>query len=142
MLARSVLQYEPPLGPFGSFVLEEQDSDRATFDVKGVLAQIVDYVRLRALQHGVTAANTTDRLDALAARSHLRSGTLREIQDDFEFLMDLRLQHQARQILDRLEPDNRIEPEALDTATRKRLKSVFAHIKAVQASLDHEFKGA
>ncbi len=142
LLARSVLQYEPPLSVFGGFVLEEHEADRATFDVKGVLAQIVDFVRLRALQQGITLTGTLDRLEALSAGGHLRAETVREIAEAFRFLMDLRMHHQARRILDRLEPDNRIEPEALDPATRKRLKTVFTNLKAVQAALGHEFKGA
>ena len=49
-------EYEPPINAFGSFVLEERDGERGTFDVKGVLAQIVDFARLRALQHGMERA--------------------------------------------------------------------------------------
>ena len=142
LLARSILQYEPPLGAFGGFVLEAGAADRETFDVKGVLAQVVDFTRLRALQHGVAAAGTLDRLAALAEGDHLRRETAEETADAFRYLMDLRLQHQARRVLDRLEPDNRIAPDELDAAERKRLKTVFTHIKALQTSLNHEFKGA
>jgi PAS domain S-box-containing protein len=141
LLARSVLQYEPPLKVFGGFALEEGEGDRATFDVKGVLAQIVDFVRLRALQHGIIVTGTLDRLEALSTGGHLRAETIGETAEAFRFLMDLRMHHQARRILDRLEPDNRIDPETLDEATRKRLKNVFSNLKAVQAALDHEFKG-
>jgi CBS domain-containing protein len=130
------------LNAFGGFVLEERDAVRATFDVKGVLAQLVDVVRLRALQRAVAGTGTLERLEALEEAGHLRPETVRDTGDAFRFLLDLRLQHQARQVLERLDPDNRIEPDALDAATRKRLKSVFAHIKALQANLDHEFKGA
>jgi CBS domain-containing protein len=136
-----VLQYEPPLKVFGGFALEEGEGDRATFDVKGVLAQIVDFVRLRALQHGIIVTGTLDRLEALSTGGHLRAETIGETAEAFRFLMDLRMHHQARRILDRLEPDNRIDPETLDEATRKRLKNVFSNLKAVQAALDHEFKG-
>ncbi|MDO9170472.1 MAG: putative nucleotidyltransferase substrate binding domain-containing protein [bacterium] len=141
LLARSVLQYEPPLNAFGGFALEKGEADRATFDVKGVMAQIVDYVRLRALQHGVAATATADRLAALASAGKLRAETAAELAESYRFLMDLRLQHQSRRILDRLEPDNRLEPDALDPATRRTLKSVFADIKALQTMLDHEFRG-
>lgn len=113
LLARSVLQYEPPLKTFGGFALEKGEADRATFDIKGVMAQIVDFVRLRALQHGVAATGTIERLDALAAAGQLRAETAVELAADYRFLMDLRLQRQARRLLDRLEPDNRIEPESL-----------------------------
>lgn len=142
LLARSVLQYEPPLNAFGGFALEKGEADRATFDVKGVMAQIVDYVRLRALQHGVADTSTADRLAALASAGKLRAETAAELAASYRFLMDLRLQHQSRRILDRLEPDNRLEPDALDPATRRTLKAVFADIKALQTMLDHEFRGS
>ncbi len=142
LLARSVLQYEPPLNAFGNFVLEEREAERATFDVKGVLAQIVDFVRLRALQHGVLATGTLERLEALRVGGHLREDTVQQTADAFRFLMELRLHHQSRRILHQLEPDNRIEPKALAPEDRKRLKNVFSHVKALQSALDHEFKGA
>ncbi len=142
LLARSILAYEPPLKTFGGFVLDKGEADRATFDVKGVLAQVVDFARLRALQHGVTGTGTLERLDALSRDGGLRPETADEVAGDFRFLMELRLGHQARLVLDRLDPDNRIDPGTLDEASRKRLKGVFTHLKAVQTSLDHEFKGA
>jgi CBS domain-containing protein len=141
LLARSILQYEPPLGTFGGFVLEEKDAARATFDVKGVLAQIVDYARVRALQHGVAPVNTGERLSALVASGALRPQTAADTQAAFDLLLDLRLRHQARRILDQMAPDNRIEPAALAPESRKQLKQVFTHLKALQAGLDHEFKG-
>ena len=142
LLARSVLQYEPPLNAFGGFVLETGAADRETFDVKGVLAQIVDFVRLRALQHGVDATGTLARIEQLTTAGHLRAESAERTAAAFRFLMELRLQRQAERVLDRLEPDNRVAPDALDPERRKRLKDVFAHVKAVQAALDHEFKGA
>ena len=142
LLARNILQYEPPLGPFGSFVLAQDDDARATFDVKGVLAQIVDYARLRALQHGVDAVSTSERLATLAARGAIKEQTAADTQAAFALLMDLRLRHQARRILEQREPDNRIEPSSLTPEVRKQLKQVFAHIKALQTNLGHEFTGA
>jgi CBS domain-containing protein len=142
LLARSILQYEPPLSTFGGFVLEEREGVRATFDVKGVLAQIVDYARLRALQHGIDAVSTRERLAALVAQGALRPQTAEATEQAFTLLMDLRLRHQASRILGQLEPDNWIAPDALSPETRKQLKQVFAHLKALQTNLNHEFAGA
>jgi PAS domain S-box-containing protein len=142
LLAHSVLQYEPPLSTFGGFVLEEGAADQATFDVKGVLAQVTDFVRLRALQYGIDAAGTLDRLEALRAGGHLREDTVLQTAESYRFLMSVRLRHQAQQVLDRIEPDNRIAPAKLDEDERKRLKAAFSHIKALQSALGLEFKGA
>ena len=141
LLARSLRQYEPPLSSFGAFVLESGDNQQETFDIKGVLAQVVDLARLRALQHGIRETGTAERLDALRTAGHLRPESADQLAHDFQFLMDLRLRHQARRLLAHLELDNRIAPGALDASVQKELKSVFAHLKAVQQNLDHEFKG-
>ncbi len=140
LLARSILQYEPPLGAFGGFALEGGGGED-TFDVKGVMAQIVDYVRLRALQHGVVVAGTRARLAALAANGRLGDETARDLDSGFDFLLGLRLRRQAERLLNRLEPDNRLAPAALTELERRRLKEVFGHLKALQSALDHEFKG-
>lgn len=142
LLARSVLQYEPPLNAFGGFALEVGAGDHDVFDIKGVVAQIVDYARLRALQHGVEASGTLARLEALAGGGHLHGDTARATMDTFAFLMQLRLRHQATQVLERRPPDNRIAPAALDDHERKRLKAAFGQLKTLQTALDQQFKGA
>lgn len=142
LLARSILACEPPLSPFGSFVLETLDGRRATFDVKGVLAQVVDIARLRALQHGVREVGTVARLEALAAAGALKPATAETTIAAFRFLQDLRLRHQAAQVLAQVEPDNRLEPAALAPADQVELKRVLGHVKALQAAVDHDFAGA
>jgi CBS domain-containing protein len=142
LLARSVLQYEPPLSSFGGFVLEEKDATRATFDGKGVIAQVVDFARLRALQYAVSEVGTLARLEALAACGAIKPQTAEATAHAFSFLMDLRLQGQAQRSLAQLELDNRIEPASLPADTQKELKRVLSHIKALQAGLDHDFAGA
>ena len=142
LLARSVLQYEPPLSAFGAFVLESPAAGNATFDIKGVMAQIVDVARLRALQHAVPEVNTLARLEALAARGVIKPQTAATTAEAFLFLMDLRLRSQALRLLAQQEPDNRLAPGELPAETQKQLKRVLAHIKALQAGLDHDFAGA
>jgi len=142
LLARSVLQYEPPLSPFGTFVLESLAAEPATFDIKGVMAQIVDIARLRALQHALPEVNTLARLGALASHGVIHSRTAETTAEAFLFLLDLRLRGQARRLLAQQEPDNRLDPGELPVETQKQLKHVLAHIKALQAGLDHDFAGA
>jgi len=142
LLARSILTCGPPLSPFGSFVLKTLDGRHATFDVKGVLAQIVDIARLRALQHGVREVGTVARLLALAAAGALKPATAEATIAAFGLLQDLRLRHQAAQLLAQVEPDNRLEPAALAQAEQAELKRVLTHVKALQAEVDHDFAGA
>jgi PAS domain S-box-containing protein len=142
LLAHSILQYEPPLSAFGTFTVETLDGVHATFDIKGVLAQIVDIARLRALQHGVAEVGTVPRLEALAARGALNPRTAETTIEAFRFLQDLRLRHQAERLLAQAQPDNRLEPAALPAETQKELKRVLTHIRALQSSVGHDFAGA
>ncbi|MBK8167729.1 MAG: cache domain-containing protein [bacterium] len=142
LLARSILACEPPLSPFGSFVLESLDGRHATFDIKGVLAQVVDIARLRALQHGVRAVGTVARLESLAAAGALKPTTTEATIAAFRFLQDLRLRHQAAQVLAQVEADNRLEPATLTPAEQAELKRALGHVKALQAAVDHDFAGA
>jgi CBS domain-containing protein len=139
LLAHNILLFEPPINTFGNLVLQDVDDARSAFDIKGVLAQVVDITRLRALQHGVSPASTLERLDALAASDHLNQQTMSDTADAFMTLLDLRLKHQARRRTNKLDVDNMVDPETLNDVEMKALKQSFNHLKAMQESMRHEF---
>ncbi len=139
LLAHSILQYEPPLNTFGNFVLRDAGGARRGFDVKGVQAQVVDLVRLRALQAGVTEAGTQERLAALAGTGRLKATTIADTGESFRTLLDLRLRHQARRRADQLDVDNIVDPEELDPERRKELKRALVQVRNLQEVLQHEF---
>jgi CBS domain-containing protein len=141
LLAHSILHYEPPLSSFGSFVLEEGADGRQALDIKGVQAQVADLARLRALQYGLDAVNTRERLQRLLELGHLKAGTVTEAQSSYSTLLTLRLEHQARCRARQLPVDNLLDPEDLEPGQRDELKRAFQQIKALQASLQHEFGG-
>jgi len=139
MLCHNILQYEPPLNSFGGFVLQDIDGTRSGLDIKGVLAQVVDVARLRALQHGVTAVGTLARLEALADGGHLSPVTVSDTAQSFRTLLALRLRHQAQRRANQLEVDNMIDPERLDANRRQDLKQALGQVKALKENLKHEF---
>lgn len=139
MLAQSILHYEPPLNSFGSFVLKDAEGGGQGFDIKGVMAQLVDVARLRALQNGVTGAGTLDRLQALEEAGHLRPQTAAESSESFRVLLDLRLIHQAGGRANYQDVNNIINPENLSSDKAKVIKQTFRQIKALQDSIQYEF---
>jgi len=139
MLAQSILHYEPPLNTFGSFVLKDTAGGGQGLDIKGVMAQLVDVARLRALQHGVRPAGTLERLQTLAEVDHLKAETAEQSAQSFRLLMDLRLAHQATRRSSRLEVDNMIDPGMFSDEKQKEMKQAFRQIKALQENLQHEF---
>ena len=139
MFANSILHYEPPLNVFGGIVAQQKKGPRSGFDIKGVLAQVVDIARLKALQYGVSEVGTLKRLEVLAANGSLRKDTSLSLAAAYETLFEIRLRHQARKRADQLEVDNLIDPSELEPADIQDLKDAFRQIKAVQSALQHEF---
>jgi len=139
LLAHSIMQYTPPLNPFGKLILNDIGDARNGFDIKGVLAQVVDVARLRALQFGITEVGTLKRLTALEKDGHMTSITAREIEQSFKVLLDSRLRHQARRRANQTEVDNMIDPKELNPEQLDDLKNAFGMIKALQDNLRHEF---
>jgi len=139
MLAQSILQYEPPMSSFKTIVVKNTQDGRKGFDIKGVIAQIVDISRLKSLQSGVEKTGTVDRLEALMAEGHFSRAAATDTMESFRTLLDIRLLHQARRHSNRLNVDNIIDPDDLDPEQRKKLKLAFVQIKALQESLQYEF---
>lgn len=139
MLAQSILYYEPPINNFGVFVLKDAPGGGKGLDIKGVMAQLVDVARLRALQHGVTFAGTLERLQALAEVDSRKAQTMESLSVCYNLLMDLRLGHQAERRAGRQVVDNMIDPGKLSSEKRKELKDTFRQIKALQENLQLEF---
>jgi len=139
MLVQSILQYEPPLNTFGTIIVKDTEEGRKGFDVKGVLAQVVDISRLRALQCGISVVGTLDRLQAVAEVEHISQQSAADTSESFRTLLNLRLQHQARRRSNKLTVDNVIDPEDLNPDQLKILKQAFSQIKALQDNLQLEF---
>lgn len=142
LLARNVLIFQPPLGLFGNFLFDPAVPDRQVFDIKGVMALIVDFARIYALKHRLPQTNTHERLEALTEVGALSRTSCAEMRQAYEFLMSLRLASQVRAISGGRSPDNYIEPQALTSMDQKMLKEVLAQIKDFQVKLSFDFTGS
>ncbi len=99
----------------------------------------MDVARLRALQHGITATGTLDRLESLAAGQHINTVTGGDTADSFRILLAIRLRHQARCRANHLTVDNIVEPDKLSPEVLAELKQALRQLKALQDNLQHEF---
>ena len=132
-LSRNALSLKPPLGFFRDFVLVENGNNEKTLDLKhNGIAPIVDLARIYALQEGVEAVNTLERLKAVSGTSSLTKSSARNLIDAFEFLGYLRLSHQARLLQAGTKPDNYLPPKAISRLEREHLKDAFKVIKTLQ----------
>ncbi|GAB3660932.1 DUF294 nucleotidyltransferase-like domain-containing protein [Echinicola sediminis] len=138
-MATNALQYEPPLTFFKgirTFTMGEQK----VFDIKKAMTPIVDITRVFALKHKIFLTNTGERLDALAKEGHITEEELLELKQSYYYLMGLRLDRQAKQImLDKVEPENFVSIESLTKIEKVTLIEIFKVIKNFQMKVKITF---
>lgn len=95
LLARNILQYEPPIGVFGNFIVENKRHKTDVLDIKSVMNLVVDFARIYALKHGLKERNTHERLKALREASIFSDQSYYELKIALSYLMRIGLGKQA-----------------------------------------------
>jgi CBS domain-containing protein len=141
VLARNILQMEPPIGFLGRFIVESAGPKRGAFNIKNAMVPIVDFARIYAMKNKIRTANTIQRLEALCDLKILNDMGLEMIKT-YANLMQMRLNVQARAIISgRSAPSNYIFPNSLTSSEQKSLKECFAHTKNFKQKLSYDFLG-
>ncbi len=139
-LAQNCMASRPPLSFFRNFVVEKDGKHKDTFDLKRKgMVFFVDFARLMSLKYGVDETNTMARLQALQQGGYLSESLGTELVEAYEFLMQLRLMHQLRQLEEGVEPDNYIKPAQMSDLERQTLKEAFSVIGRLQDFIKQEF---
>ncbi|OGK04766.1 MAG: hypothetical protein A2W80_14915 [Candidatus Riflebacteria bacterium GWC2_50_8] len=141
LLALDVLQFQPPLGLFGNFILESNAGKEDTLNIKAAMVRIVDFARIYALKHGIKARGTFERLRELMELGILTKRSNQELTEAYGFLMRLRIQHQVSLREEGSVPDNFIRPSELTDLEQKMLKETFSQVKHFQMRLSGDFTG-
>ncbi|MBF0409298.1 MAG: cache domain-containing protein [Candidatus Riflebacteria bacterium] len=141
LLARNVLIYQPPLGIFGNFVLNEKDVNANTLDIKSVMTLIVDFARIYALKNSINSTETVERLFRIQEKGILNKSSYGEILQAYSYLMMIRLEHQVKKYSENEIADNYIDPYSLTSIDQKMLKEVFSQISNFQVRLSYDFTG-
>ncbi|WP_019531129.1 putative nucleotidyltransferase substrate binding domain-containing protein [Dasania marina] len=141
-LAANVLSQTPPLGVFRRFLVERSGEHRDSFNLKkrGVMP-IVDMVRIHALANGVEAVNTRERIAALIDKKVMTLVDGRNLQDAFDFIMQLRVQHQAEQLAAGTSPNNYCNPRDLPDLSRHHLRDAFKVVHEAQDVIRLKYRG-
>ncbi|MEA2196715.1 MAG: hypothetical protein QOJ25_766 [Solirubrobacteraceae bacterium] len=133
LLARFALSYRPPTGFFRGLVVEHTGEHRGRLDLKhGGVIPIVDLARWAGMAAGVTSASTAERLRAAASADILPPADARTLQDAFDLVTGLRLEHQVEQLRAGQEPDDYVDPATLSPLTRTYLKEAFRAVASIQ----------
>ncbi|MCS7199159.1 MAG: DUF294 nucleotidyltransferase-like domain-containing protein [Caldimicrobium sp.] len=140
-LAFDAVNFKPPLGLFKEFVVEKSGEHTGELDIKkGGIFPIVQGVRALALENGIRAQNTFERIDELQRLNVLIKDYAKDLKEAYKFLLALRFKFQAQKIREKKEPDNYINPKNLSKAERNTLKDIFGFIRGFQDYLREKYK--
>ncbi len=140
-MAGVITKNRPPLGLFGSFVVEKKGVHKNELNIKhNGIGIVVDSLRLFALEKGLTQTSTVERLRELKDKHPIVMEYGDEIEQAFEFLMLLRLHHQFEQIHSGKELDNFINPERLSALERNTLKESFRLLSRIHDFITEEYR--
>jgi CBS domain-containing protein len=139
LLAHNVASRRVPLTLLGNIAVVRSGPDRGTVDVKGAgSVQLVGAARLAALELGLPATNTVERVQAAAARG-LFAGQEREITDAHQLLMRIRLVHQLEQLAAGVPVSNHVDPRRLSHADALLFRDALKTVGRVQAEFRERF---
>ena len=140
-MVANALTHRPPLGFFRNIVLIHGGEHDKTFDIKlrGIVP-VIDLARIYSLAEGNEQINTLERLRAVAGSKALSSQGARNLQDAYEFIATLRVQHQAQQLRAGARADNFIATDELSALERSHLKDAFGIIATMQQTLEQRYQ--
>jgi CBS domain-containing protein len=137
----NALTHRPHLGFFRNIVLIHGGEHDKTFDIKlrGIVP-VVDLARVYSLAEGVAQINTVDRLQAAAGTKAVSSEGAHNLEDAYDLIATLRVQHQARQLRAGDKADNFISTTELSALERSHLKDAFGIIATMQQTLEQRYQ--
>jgi CBS domain-containing protein len=133
MLARFALSHRPAARRFRGLMVDHGGEHPGMLDLKlGALVPILDLARWGAMSAGVTSATTPERLRAAAEAGTLAPADAHTLQDAFELINNLRLEHQVTQIRAGRRPDDHVDPESLSSLMRLQLRQALRAVAVIQ----------
>jgi len=142
-VVNQIVTNRPPIGFFGSFVVEKsgEHKDQLNLKARGI-NPLVDMVRFFALEKGCRATGTLERLELLRETHTIVREHAEELAQALDFLLLLRVHSQFRQASDGVEVDNFITPSRLTNLEKRMIKDSFHLIARVQDQVLERYKAA
>ena len=127
----------PPLGFLREFVVDKRGQYQNRLDLKlSGLLPVVRATRVLAIEQGIRATSTLERLAELAGRGILTDRLAGELREAFGFITLLRIARHLESRAAGHEPDSHLDPASLSAAQRKMLKESFAVISQLQEFME------
>ncbi|EKB49051.1 putative signal-transduction protein containing cAMP-binding and CBS domains [Cecembia lonarensis LW9] len=139
-LGWNALQYEPPLTFFKRNIKTFKIDGEEHFNIKKAMTPIVDLTRAFALKHRIFETNTGKRMEALRDLGIFSEKETKELSHAYYYLMSLRLEKQALQIIEKGQrPVNYVAINQLTKVQVVTLLEIFKVIKEFQLKIKIEF---
>jgi CBS domain-containing protein len=140
-MATNALSHRPPLGFFRRFVQEDDGSQSEGLNLKhrGIVP-ITDLVRIRALEAGITEANTFRRIELAVKAGVMNESDASSLRDALILINHIRISHQSNQMTEGEKPSNFVPPEQLSPLMRRNLKAAFMLVVEAQNALAHRYQ--
>jgi CBS domain-containing protein len=95
---------------------------------------------MRALESGITEANTYKRLALAAEAGAMNESDADSLRDALILINRIRLSHQAEQMKNEQNPSNFVPPDELSPLMRRNLKAAFMLVVEAQNALAHRYQ--
>ncbi|MFO7723539.1 MAG: DUF294 nucleotidyltransferase-like domain-containing protein [Bacteroidales bacterium] len=141
-LTQNTLMLKPQVGFWGNILPDTGGAPPDTVNIKESIMPIVNFARIYALRHQVSAPGTLARLEALLRDHTLRESSHENIVQAFEYLNLLRIKHQAYLLRNNLKPDNLISTKTFSELDKTIIKKVISNINTMLTKLSYDFKGS
>lgn len=141
LLAKNALRNRPPLGFLRQFVVEKTGQHKNELNLKrNGLAPVVDAARVMALELGIGATNTVDRLAEISEHNVIDQEFFSEITEAYDFINFIRITHHLKSRSRGHYMHNFLDPAILNHIQKKMLKESFSIISRLQESLTARYE--
>ncbi|MEO8675146.1 MAG: DUF294 nucleotidyltransferase-like domain-containing protein [Casimicrobiaceae bacterium] len=146
-MSDNALANRPPLSWWGDLQAAEDVAGVEGIDLKmSGSVPFVDAARILALATGITATNTVERLEQVAAKQGLPADEARSFCDAFEYVQLLRLREQHRRAASGVEGagesnPNRVPLSLLSDLDRRILTEAMRLVGRIQQRLEVDYPG-
>ena len=137
--ARAAEQFDEPAHWWTRLLRGGEDEERTDIKKLGIFP-IVHGVRSLALEAGLRAQGTRERLDGLVLQQRLDEDLARDLKETLAFLMDIRLRQGLMRVSRNQRPDNQVDIRTLSTLERDLLKDGLQVVKRFRSLLHHHFR--
>ncbi len=134
-LAENALLFRLPVDFFGNISVESGGEHANTFNIKNIIALIVGYARIYSIIHNLTNTNTLERMELLLEGGIVSKELHDEIEEAYDFLMQIRFRHQLKCIENGTTPDNFVYMNELSYMENTVLKKIVSQLSNLQKKL-------